>query len=482
MLLLAAAHPETRGVEGFLAIRPRIYGGALASPLQTESEPSLGGVTIESVWALAWPTMASMATGTVVRFTDFAMVGSLGPAALAGVGIGGQFTWLLESVAAVASAGLAAILARAVGRGDWGLANQSFRQAMLLGSLLSLLGCALLMPWTTQAIAMFGVESDVVGFGSDYLWWRIWGALPLSATIIFVTGLRAAGDVRTPLWLSVIAAAMNVFLNWVLIYGNLGSPALGVVGAAIASNLSIGLIVAIFFWLWWREHLPIKPANGSWKPDRELFARLIRIGTPSGIEGSVFQVGMLLFQRILSVFGTEAIAAYHIGVTILSFSFIPGVGYSTASATLVGQRLGAGEPELGERDGWRSMRGCIGSMSLIGLLLIAAAREVSGIFTDDLAVLELAVDVIWILALAHPFMAIEFALGGALRGAGDTIFPMIAVFTGLILIRIGLAFGLVTFFDASVQLVWCALIGDYVVKAILLIWRFRRGRWKRVEV
>jgi putative MATE family efflux protein len=434
------------------------------------------------IWSLAWPTMASMGAGTVVRFTDFAMVGSLGPAALAGVGLGGQFSWLLEAIGAIAPAGLAAILARAVGSGDWGLANASFRQAQLLGAFLSLLGCALLIPFTTELISLFGVESDVVRFGSDYLWWRIWGSLPLSAAIVFGTALRAAGDVRTPLWVSAIAAVVNVFLNWVLIYGNLGFPALGVSGAAIASNLAIALMVAIFIGLWWKQMLAIRPDAGSWKPDLSLFRRLARIGTPAGLESGMFQVGLLFFQRIMSPFGTEAIAAYHVGATILSFSFIPGVGFSTAAATLVGQRLGAGLPDEASRDGWRSSLGCVLAMSGFGLLLIFGARQIAGIFTDDPSVLELAIDVIWILGAAHPFMAIEFALGGALRGAGDTVFPMVTVFTGLLCLRLGLSLALATIFDASIQVVWCALIADYFVKSLMFIARFRSGAWKRAVV
>jgi putative MATE family efflux protein len=426
--------------------------------------------------------MASMGAGTVVRFTDFAMVGSLGPAALAGVGIGGQFSWLLESLAAVAPAGLAAILARAVGRGDWVLANAAFRQAQILGTLLSLLGGALLIFFTTEAITLFGVEDDVVRYGSDYLWWRIWGTLPLSVAIVFGTALRAAGDVRTPLWVSVIAAASNVFLNWVLIFGHLGFPAMGVVGAAIATNMSLSLMVAIFVWLWAADQIAVKPGRGSWKPDRELLSRLLRIGLPSGIEGGFFQIGLLAFQRIMSPFGTDAIAAYNVGATILSFSFIPGVGYSTAAATLVGQRLGAGTPDEAARDGWRSNTSCVAAMSGLGLLLILGARHIAGLFTTDPSVIELTITVIWILGAAHPFMAVEFALGGALRGAGDTLFPMRTVFTGLLCLRLGLAFSLATVFSAPVQVVWCALIADYFVKSIMFIGRFRSGAWRRVAV
>jgi MATE family, multidrug efflux pump len=450
--------------------------------VSSEPRHSPDRIVTDGVWTLAWPTMASMGAGTVVRFTDFAMVGSLGPAALAGVGIGGQFSWLLEAIAMVAPSGLAAILARAVGRGDWDLANASFRQAQLLGALLSLIGCALLIPFTTQAITLFGVEEDVIRFGSDYLWWRIWGTLPLSMAIVFGTALRAAGDVRTPLWVSVIAAAANVFLNWVLIFGNLGFPAMGVVGAAIASNLAIALMVAIFAGLWMSDRLAVKPGYGSWRPDRSLFGRLLRIGTPAGLETGIFQIGLLAFQRIMSPFGTDAIAAYNVGATILSFSFIPGVGFSTAAATLVGQRLGAGTPDAAAKDGWRSNSGCVLAMSGFGLLLILGARQIAGIFTTDPSVIELTIDVIWILGAAHPFMAVEFALGGALRGAGDTLFPMLTVFTGLLCLRLGLAFSLATFFGASIQVVWCALIVDYFVKSLMFIGRFRRGAWRRVEV
>lgn len=452
---------------------------AIAGDSAATADAKVGSL---GIWSLAWPTMASMGAGTVVRFTDFAMVGSLGPAALAGVGLGGQCSWLLESIGAVAPAGLAAILARAVGRGDWHLANASFRQAQVLGALLTLAGCALLLPFTESVIALFGVERDVVVFGSDYLWWRIWGMLPLSAAIVFGTALRAAGDVQTPLWASVAAAATNVFLNWVLIFGNLGFPALGVVGAALASNLAIALMVLIFGLLWARRKLAIRPDGGSWRPDPDLYRRLIRIGTPVGLESGFFQIGLLAFQRIMSPFGTEAIAAYNVGATILSFSFIPGVGFSTAAATLVGQRLGAGAPAAAARDGWRSNLGCVLAMSALGLLLVLGARPIARIFTDDPGVLELTIDVMWILAAAHPFMAVEFAIGGALRGAGDTLFPMVTVFTGLICLRLGLSFALASVFDASIQLVWCALIVDYFVKSLMFMGRFRSGVWKRVAV
>jgi len=445
-------------------------------------DPENLGLTTQGIWALAWPTMVAMSAGTVVRFTDFAMVGDLGPQALAAVGVGGQFYWLIESLAAIAPGGLTAILARAVGAGDTALADQSLRQAHLQGMLLGLFGSLALFPFTREAIGLYGVEPDVVALGADYLWWRLWGTIPLSIAMVFGAGLRAAGDVRTPLVAGVVAAGVNLFMNWVLIYGRLGAPALGVSGAAIASNIALSVMALHFVLLWLGRRLVIRPGSGSWRFDRGLQRRLMRIGIPSGVESGFYQIGLLLFQRIMAPFGTSVIAAYNVGSMLLGFSFIPGVAFSMAAATLVGQNLGAGAPSRAEQQGWRATWIAALTMSAAGGLLAVFARPLSQLFTTDPVVTEHCVTVISILAAAHPLMAIEFALGGALRGAGDTFFPMLTVFVGLIVVRVGLAVCLVEWLDAPIEAVWSVLLADYLLKAVMLLVRFRRGGWKQRQV
>ena len=115
--------------------------------------------------------------------------------------------------------------------------------------------CALLYPFTAQAIALFGVEPDVIALGDDYLWWRLWGTLPLSIAMVFGAGLRSAGDVMTPLWAALVAGVVNLVGNYVLIYGHWGFPALGVTGAAVASNLAMAAMALHFFVLWIRDAL-----------------------------------------------------------------------------------------------------------------------------------------------------------------------------------------------------------------------------------
>lgn len=440
------------------------------------------GVTPLGIWGLAWPTMLAMGAGTVVRLTDFAMVGDLGPSATAAIGVGGNFYWLIESLASVPSLGLMAILARAVGAGDRALADASHRQAQLQGVVLALIGCALVFPATEWAIGIYGVEPDVVALASDYLWWRLWATVPLAIAMNFGSALRAAGDARTPLWAGLVAASVNVFMNWVLIYGNLGVPALGVTGAAIASNLAIVVMMIHFVFLWATKRLTLVPTAGTWRPDFDLQRRLLRVGVPSGLEGGLFQVGLMLFQRIMSTFGTNVVAAYNVGSMLLNFSFMPGVGFAVAASTLVGQHLGARDPDRAAREGWRSMFWAIGAMSGIGLVLALFARPIADAFTNDPEVIELSVLVLTIFAFAHPLMAIEFALGGALRGAGDTVFPLICVFSGLVVVRLGVAAALVVFLDAPIEWVWSVLLLDYALKTVLFVERFRRGSWKRRQV
>jgi putative MATE family efflux protein len=433
------------------------------------------------VWALAWPTIVGFGAQTLVRFADFVMVGGLGPEALAAVGLGGQVYWLVQAVANLVPTGLAAIVARAVGAGNPSRSDAALRQGILLSTVLAIATTLIGLPFTDFAIAIYGVDPGVVSMGSDYLYWMLWGTVPFSLSFVFGAALRAAGDVRTPLYVGLVTNVLNVGLNWVLIYGNLGAPALGVAGAAMASSIVMFIQLATFFWLWMRGRLILAPRGGSFKPDRELCRRLFIIGYPAAIEQLLFQIGLLGFQRIMSLYGTAAIAAYNVGAQILSLSFIPGIGFATAAGTLVGQHLGDGNKDAANRSGWRATWGAVASMTTIGLLIISAAQPLAKIFSSDPEVVALTIDFIWILGAVQPLMAIEFALGGSLRGAGDTFYPMITVFFGLFLARLvpatiaGFAFG------APLQLVWCALIGDYAVKAFLLVRRFRGGYWKTIE-
>ncbi|MFP6655450.1 MAG: MATE family efflux transporter, partial [Myxococcota bacterium] len=392
--------------------------------------------TSRGVWALAWPTIVGFGAQTLVRFADFIMVGGLGPEALAAVGLGGQVYWLVQAVANLVPTGLAVIVARAVGAGDFSRCDAALRQAIVLSTVLAIMTTIVGLPLTDVAIAIYGVEPAVVSMGSDYLYWMLWGTVPFSLAFVFGGASRAAGDVRTPLYIGLVVNVLNIALNWILIYGNLGAPALGVAGAAMASTIAMVVQLVIFIWLWLSGRFTLKPYGHSFRPNRAICLRLFKIGYPAAIEQLLFHIGLLGFQRIMSLYGTAAIAAYNVGAQILSLSFIPGIGFATAAGTLVGQFLGKEAPEEASRAGWQATLGAVASMTLIGLSIIYFAEPLARIFSDDPTVVKLTIDFIWILGCVQPLMAIEFAVGGSLRGAGDTFYPMLTVFFGLFLARL----------------------------------------------
>jgi putative MATE family efflux protein len=235
--------------------------------------------------------------------------------------------------------------------------------------------------------------------------------------------------------------------------------------------------------IWWRsDRLRLKPRRERLRPDRALFGSLFKIGWPTAIEGLLFAGGILWFQRLVSGYGTEAVAAYNVGAAILSLAFLPGMGFAAAASALVGQNLGNHDPDAAARSGWRATGGALICLTLVGTAIVALARPAASLFSRDPEVQNLVVLFIYILGAVLPLMAIEFAVGGALRGAGDTFFPLAVVFTGLFICRLIPATFLALGVHASLGWVWSALVLDYLARAALVARRFRGGKWKSIRV
>lgn len=440
------------------------------------------GPSASRVWPLAWPTMLAMALNSTVGLVDFLIVGQLGAAELAAAGVAHQLHFMLFGVMAAVTTGTVALVARACGAGQEREADRVLRVSAALGAGVGAL-TLLVLPFADAVIGLFGVEPEVAGPAARYLRILFAWNVPFAVGLVVSSGLRGAGDVRTPLWIGAIVNVANVFLNYGLVFGRFGMPELGLDGSALGSGIAITLGTLILFVLWWRDAL-VLPRH-AWLDgfDRERARRILRIGLPTAIEQTIWQLGLILFLRVIAGYGTEAVSAYLIGVRILSFSFVPGIGFSTAASTLVGQYLGAERPEEASRFGWRSNLGAMIVMGSVGLTIIGFARPLAGLFgAAGAETVALTVTFIYILGAVQPLMAVEFALGGALRGAGDTRFPLVAILTGLFVFRLGSAFTLQALYEPTIVHIWLCLISDYAVKALMLAWRFGSGRWQRTRV
>jgi len=209
------------------------------------------------------------------------------------------------------------------------------------------------------------------------------------------------------------------------------------------------------------------------------YQRLLHIGYPVALEQLVLQFGFFLFMSLIGHhYGTEAFAAYNVGVNMLNAAMVVGSGFSIAGATLVGQHLGAGDVEGASRSGWRACSMAVAAMSLIGFLICVKAPALARFFlgSDEIAVLR-TTEFTYIMGAMLPLLGVDMAIGGSLRGAGDTRFPLITSFLGLIGVRCALA-ATFAFFHLPVVWVYSSIIGDYMLKGSLLIWRFKSGHWK----
>jgi Na+-driven multidrug efflux pump len=184
------------------------------------------------------------------------------------------------------------------------------------------------------------------------------------------------------------------------------------------------------------------------------------------------------FTVLSRYYGTVAVAAYGLGVPLLSFSWIPGQGYAQACATLVGQALGAEQRRLATRIGWVSAGLALGTAVVLGAVCVFAAEPLARALTADDAVVAALVPFLYALALAQPFLQLHFTLGGAHRGAGDTWTPLVAAFIGNWIFRVPVAFFVAQVLHADLVWVWLTLIIDHVARAAHLAWSFRRGKWQ----
>lgn len=432
-----------------------------------------------SVWGLAWPSILANVLFASVGVVALKAVGSLGTDAVAAVGTGGRIFFVIQSIMMAISTGTTALVARAYGAKRYQEASQVLFDSMLISMFLSFISIFIIWFAGEDLLGLFGLELEAKQLALDYLKVLILFSPTFGVSIIFGAAVRAAGDVKTPLFMGLIQNIINIFLLIGLVNGRYGFPELGVVGAAYAGGISfaIGSLLGLFVWVTKIITIPLPKLN-SFSFSR--FRELIRVSTPAGLEQGVFQLGLLLYFWIISLYGNAPIAAYNVGINILMLSFMVGQGFTVAGATLTGQFLGAENPKEAKRSGWRSAGLTMVSMGILGILLALASRPIAGFFVDDPEVIRLTVLFVWLLGIMQPLMALEFALGGALRGAGDTKSPLYIVSISLVFFRLTFA-GFFVWFGFPIEYIFGSLIIDYVVKAILFTYRFESGRWIKLK-
>lgn len=432
------------------------------------------------IWQLAWPTIASYLLFTLVGFMHIKIASGLGTQAVAAVTTGHRIFFLIQAVLMGISVAATAIISRAWGANDIRGAEMaswtSLGVSMILAAILAI--PVLLIPETLAGL--FGLDDATTKEAARFIFWFGIFNIATAVNMMLQTALRATGDVITPLYFLCVSSMLNLLFGYSLAYGWGPLPALGVSGVALGGGSAALIVTLTFATVWWKGHFGLKPIK-KLAFDRAAVRQLAVIGAPSMLEQGIIQVAFLLFFSIVAQYGNMPYAAYGIGISIVSFSIVVGFGFGIAAATLVGQQLGAGRPDQAIAAGWRALRMGVGAMSLFSLILAWFARDLAQFMIDDPDVIDYTAAFIYIIALAQPFMAVEMALAGALRGAGDTRFPLLTTFCGLFLGRL-LPAWLFYKLGLSVYWIFVVMLFDYILKATMMILYYKSHKWVNVNV
>ena len=470
---------------------PAVPASSLAAAAHpaTPPKPSPGNDSYADLLRLAWPVMASQVLLNLTGVVDRMMVGRLADTSgaavpLAAVGYATQLFHLIHSTLLAVGLACVALMARSIGAGNPERARHAFAASIQVSFAVTVFYGLFLFVGSEQALGILGAQPEVVRVAAPYLELTVAASLMLSFTMIGESALRANRDTRTPMFIAMIVAAAKLGLNGVLIFGWLGAPRLELLGAGLATAISqaVGLVLflAVLFRmprgaptaLRWRDVIRRNPIT------REV----VRISVPGVAERIVLNFGLLSYFWVLShYYGTLAVAAYTVGVSILSFSWIPGTGYAQACSTVVGQALGARSSESALRAAKRSLALAIATAIPLGLLCAWQRTALAELFTDDQAVVLALSPFMLCLALAQPFLQMHFTLGGAHKGAGDTVTPLIGAAIGNWGIRVPVALLLAAVLEMDVVWLWATLIFDHIARTVWMAQSFVRGKWREVE-
>lgn len=435
-----------------------------------------------AVFLLAIPMMLELVLESTFAVVDIFFVAQLGASAVATVGLTETYLFLVYSVAMGLAMAVTAIVARRIGERRGDEAAVSAVQAIALAVLVSLPVSLAGIFWAQDLLRLMGADAWAIEHGYRYTQWMLGGNVVVLLLFVINAVFRGAGDAAAAMHVLWVANALNIVLDPILIFGLGPIPAMGVEGAAIATNIGRGAGVLMQLWILVRggEHLRLVRASLRLAPATMLHIARTSLG---GIGQMIIAMTAWIFlMRILASLSTEAVAGATIAMRIMMFTLMPAWGMSNAAATLVGQNLGAGEPGRAEAAVWR-----IGWMNMaftvaVSVLFFAWHDPIIGLFTDDPAVIAIGGEWLSILAWSYFVYGWWMVAVQAFNGAGDTMTPtwINLVFFWLLQIPLAWALALPLGWGHS-GVFWGVFVSETAV-GIFTLWLFTRGRWKGAKV
>ncbi len=423
------------------------------------------------VRTLALPAIATSLLQTMVMVVDRIMLGHVSKTSLAAMQIAGPLEWSVFSIFLAFEVGTIARVGRLVGQREPARARSaaivSLMLAVALGSVVALLSPVVLR---LAPFAAHSASAEVIAASNDYLEITL-----LSSPVLFVAAaaiavLQASGDTRTPLAIGVVANGVHIALNSVLVLGAFGFPPQGMRGCAWGTVVTFALEAALALWALSRAGRPVSLRRASGvAPLRPEAREVLRVGWPAMLERSLYHAGFLGYVGILGLLGDGPMAANQALISIEAICFLSADGFGVAAASLVAQKLGAGEPEQAARVAKISARDAVLVLTSLGLLSLLSRHLLVPLFAKDAAVIAIGLSAMPVLAIAQPFMATSIVLSQTLRGAGHTRTVLAVSTLGAFFVRLSATWFFAIRLGLGLPGIWLGSTCDWAVRSAILV-------------
>jgi len=432
----------------------------------------------QKILKLSIPAAINSLLDMLQVITDLIMVGRISAFAVAAVGLGLQSLMFVFAILTLLHVGTSALLSRFAGAGYKKRASTGLSTLLQFAFYLSLPMMLLWYFLASHVYVWFGTAPQVVALGEAYVQMLTWMLPFVFVKLVFVTALNASGDMKTPMYIKIVSIVLNIFLNYLFIFGNLGFPELGVMGAAVGTVIVNILELCVYLVLYLRRKMVYLPV---WHYSKSLLKRALKVGIPASFERSLTFGSFMLFTVIIAHYGTAVLAGYQIGLRVEGLAFMPGIGFTIAAMALMGQGLGAKKPEQAREDVLLVLKYTVGFMFILSFFMVFMPEKIVWLFTDDAQTIKEASLYLCIVGVSQIPLAFNFVLSGALRGAGDTKRTLKINLISLWFVRIIPAFVLSWYFE-NILFVYLAMISDTFVKALWLWKTFDKGEWQKIKV
>ena len=436
----------------------------------------------QAIFLLSVPMVLEMCMESVFAVADVFFVGKLGADAVATVGLTESMMTIVYTVAIGLSIGVTAMVARRTGEKNAEGASRVAVQALIIGSVVALLIGAIGILFAPKLLALMGASDSVIQTGGSFTRIMLGGNAVVIFLFLINAVFRGAGDAAISMRVLWLANAINILLGPCLIFGFGPFPKLGVTGAAIATTIGRGSGALFAFSNLLRAHSRVRLLARHFKIEPQLILSLLRLSASGTFQVLISTASWIVLVRIISTFGSQALAGYTIGIRIIIFALLPSWGMSNAAATMMGQSLGAKKPERAEKAVWLAGFYNMCFLGLIGLVFVIFASQIVRQFTNDPIVYQYAVDCLRTIAYGFLFYAYGMVLTQSFNGAGDTWTPTVINLFIFWLWEIPLGYVLARRLGFGPQGIFWAVMIAFSSLAVVSAIVFKQGRWKKQVV